>query len=57
MGNWDTLSSLATLAFSIEYVPRAQYFRRELVNAMRLVDNKTIPMSSLKGNFPYFKEL
>lgn len=50
MGQWPTLSALATLAFSAESPARCAYFQRELVNALRVVETRRVGRDDMTGD-------
>ena len=49
MGNYNTFAALATLAF--DYPPRAELFRRELVNLLLLAREENRPVLSYTGSY------
>ncbi|MFZ2627252.1 MAG: lytic murein transglycosylase B [Rugosibacter sp.] len=49
MGNYTTFAALATLAF--DYPPRAELFRRELVNLLLLAREENRPVLSYTGSY------
>jgi len=51
MGQWPTLSALATLAFSAESPARCAYFQRELVNALRVVETRRVGRDDMTGSW------
>lgn len=48
MGSFSVLNSLATLAFEGR---RAEFFTKELINALKIIDQEHIPTSKLKGSW------
>ncbi|KAK3287785.1 hypothetical protein CYMTET_4739 [Cymbomonas tetramitiformis] len=49
IGDWDTLSALATLAYGLEDAARAAYFKRELVNAIKVLEAAS--STALRGSW------
>ncbi|MAY98983.1 MAG: lytic transglycosylase [Micavibrio sp.] len=47
-GNWGVMSALATLAYEGR---RAEFFKKELMNAMRILDEGHIELSGLRGSW------
>ena len=47
-GGFDTITSLATLAYEGR---RADFFRAELLNALRIVEQEKMPPSALRGSW------
>jgi membrane-bound lytic murein transglycosylase B len=47
-GNYDVISSLVTLAYEGR---RGEYFRGELINALRIIDQQHLPPSALIGSW------
>lgn len=47
-GNWGVMSALTTLAYQGR---RAEFFKKELMNAMRILDEGHIDLSGLRGSW------
>jgi len=48
LGKMDIISSLATLSFDVR---RSEFFTKELITLLKLIDNNTIDPSTLKGSW------
>ena len=51
IGGWDAIQALATLGFDSTSASRGDYFRSELIAALKILDAGHISMAELKGSW------